>query len=79
MPVRVDHRENVSLECFNGCDKFGAGHAINLEKLHGGKGMLVKKFLHNADILRSVYTTTTNRSLDDSHLNPLSIGDPIQT
>jgi hypothetical protein len=41
--------------------------------------MLVKKFLHNADILRSVYTTTTNRSLDDSHHNSLSIGDPIPT
>jgi len=75
----MDHRKIVSLECFNRCDSFGAGHAINLEKLHGGTGMLVEKFLHNTDILRSVYTTTTDRSMDDSHLNPLSIGDLIQT
>ena len=75
----MDHRENTSLECFNGCDRFGTDDAINDKKLHGGTGVLVEKFLHDADILKPIYTATANRSMDDRHLSPLYIGNPIQT
>jgi hypothetical protein len=68
------------LERFNGGDGFGADDTIQGERLHGRTRMIVKKLLHNANISKAVDTASTDRSMDDdSHLSPLSLGDPLHT
>ena len=72
--------EHTSLERFNGGDGFGADDTIQGERLHGGTAMLVEKLLHDADIDKAIDTATADRSMDDdSHLSPLSLGDPMHT